>query len=80
MGSGEKVLQEDEAVFRPYFRKSLMAGRDIPEGTELSANDIYAMRPQQFAGGLPSEQYESVLGKKITKALKKFNPIVLEIF
>ncbi|MDZ4260656.1 MAG: N-acetylneuraminate synthase family protein, partial [Candidatus Sungbacteria bacterium] len=47
MGSGEKVLQEDEAVFRPYFRKSLMAGRDIPEGTELSANDIYAMRPQQ---------------------------------
>ncbi len=80
MGSGEKILQEDEAVFRPYFRKSLMAGRDIFVGTELSADDIYAMRPQQFAGGLPSEKYESVLGKKAAKPLKKFDPITLEIF
>lgn len=80
MGSGEKVLQEDEAVFRPYFRKSLMAGRDISINTMLSPDDIYAMRPQQFAGGMPSEQYESVLGKKVIKPLKKFDPITREIF
>ena len=80
MGGGEKVLQEDEAVLRPYLRNALVAGRDIPAGTELSADDIYAMRPQQFAGGLPSEQYESVLGKKTAKPLKKFDPITLEIF
>ncbi len=80
MGSGEKVLQEDEAVFRPYFRKSLMASRDIPAGTMLVADDIYAMRPQQFAGGLPSEQYEFVVGKKMMKPLKKFDPIIYENF
>lgn len=79
MGTGEKVLQEDEAVFRPYFRKSLMASRDIPADTILTADDIYAMRPQQFAGGLPSEQYESVLGKKITQPLRKFDPIMGEL-
>lgn len=79
MGSGEKVLQEDEAVFRPYFRKSLMAGRDIPAETVLAADDIYAMRPQQFAGGLPSEQYESLLGKTTQRALKKFDPIIQDI-
>lgn len=80
MGSGEKILQEDEAVFRPYFRKSLMAGRDIPAGTLITADDIYAMRPQQFAGGLPSEKYESVLGKTTIQALHKFDPITSEIF
>lgn len=80
MGTGEKILQEDEAVFRPYFRKSLMAGRDISVGTVLAADDIYAMRPQQFAGGLPSERYESVLGKTTQRALKKFDPIIQDIF
>ena len=80
MGGSEKVLQEDEAVFRPYFRKSLMAARDIAAGVALTADDLYAMRPQKFAGGLPSEQYEFVLNKKIVTSIKKFDPITLEIF
>jgi len=79
MGGG-KVLQEDEAVFRPYFRKSLVAALDIPAGAQLAADDIYAMRPQQFAGGLPSENYELVLGKKAAKSMKRFDPITMEIF
>ena len=79
IGTGGKVLQEDEAVFRPYFRKSLMAARDIAEGTILTADDLYAMRPQQFAGGLPSEQYESVLGKITQRGLKKFDPITEDV-
>ncbi len=76
MGTEEKLLQEDEAVFRPYFRKSLMAAHDMLEGAKLAPDDIYAMRPQKFVGGLPSERYESVLNKKIIKPLKKFDPIV----
>ncbi len=75
MGSGAKVLQEDEAVFRPYFRKSLMAGEDIPADTVITAEMLYAMRPQAHAGGLPAEEYENVLGRTTVKALKKFDPI-----
>ena len=75
MGSGAKVLQDGEAAFRPLFRKSLMAGQDIPPGTVLKPEMIYAMRPQQYAGGLPSEHYEKVLGKKTKAALKKYDPI-----
>jgi sialic acid synthase SpsE len=78
MGAKAKVLQEGEAVFRPLFRKSLMAGQDIPAGAVLKPEMIYAMRPQQYAGGLPSERYEEVLGKKIKKALKKYDPITPE--
>lgn len=77
--NGEKILQDDEAVFRPYFRKSLMAGRDIKAGETITSEMLYAMRPQQHAGGLASEEYENVLGKKIKQTLKKYDPITEEI-
>lgn len=75
MGAGTKVLQEDEAKFRPLFRKSLMAGRDIPADTVITSEMLYAMRPQAYAGGLASENYEMVLGKKAARDIKKFDPI-----
>lgn len=50
-------------MFRPYFRKSLMAGRDIKAGETIAPKMLYAMRPQQYAGALPSKEYENVLGK-----------------
>ena len=74
-GRGVKILDEKESVFRPIFRKSLMAGQDIPAGTVLAREMIYAMRPQQHAGGLPSQAYESVLGKQTKENLSKFDPI-----
>lgn len=76
LGAAGKVLQEDEAIFRPYFRKSLMAARDIPAGTVVTADLLYAMRPQRYAKGLPSEEYESVIGRTTTAALKKYDPII----
>jgi sialic acid synthase SpsE len=79
MGDVKKVLQEGEAVFRPLFRKSLVAGCDIPAGTSITAEMLYAMRPQQYAGGLPSEEYENVLGKTLRKELKKYGPITKDI-
>lgn len=78
-GTKEKILQDDEAVFRPLFRKSLMASQDITAGTMITAEMLFAMRPQQYAGGLPSEKYEEVLGKKTTKDLKKFDPVTHDV-
>ncbi|MDP3646177.1 MAG: N-acetylneuraminate synthase family protein [bacterium] len=75
MGTKTKILQDGEAVFRPLFRKSLMAGRDIPAGVRITRDFIFAMRPQQYAYGLPSEHYEEVLGRKTKSALKKYDPI-----
>lgn len=78
LGSGQKSLSSDEAKFRPVMRKALMAGRDIPAGTVITSEMVYAMRPYQYAvelGALPSERYEFVLGKKVTQDIKKFDPI-----
>lgn len=71
----EKILQEDEVAFRPYFRKSLMAGCDIAKGTMIIKNMLYAMRPQAYAGGLPSEEYENVIGMTARRSLRTFDPI-----
>ncbi len=79
MGIKGKTLQEGEAVFRQYFRKSLMAGTKILQGTVITKEMVYAMRPQAFAKGLPSEEYDSVIGKKITKNVDKYDPITQDI-
>ncbi len=79
MAEEGKVLQEGEAVFRPLFRKSLMAARDIEAGETVNAEMLYAMRPQQYAGGLPSEEYPNILGKEVKKAIKRFGPITREV-
>lgn len=85
MGPREQIwpeknfMNEDEAVFRPVFRKSLMAGKDIKTGDEITSDKLYAMRPQKYAGGLPSENYEKVLSKKAKKDLKKYDPITWEV-
>ncbi len=78
MGREDKFLQEGEIPFRGLFRKSLVASRDLPAGTVLAAGDIYAMRPQQLIGGLPSEKYESVISCRTTKQFKKYDPIAAE--
>lgn len=78
-GEKAKIIQDGEAVFRPLFRKSLMASQDIPTGTEITPEMLFAMRPQKYAGGLPSEEYKNVLGKKTIKELKKYDPIIFDV-
>jgi len=77
-GQESKILSSDEEIFRPVFRKSLVAARDLKSGLVLTKKDIFAMRPQQYINGLPSEEYENVLNKKIIKDLKQYDPITLD--
>jgi len=79
MSKREKVLQEDEALFRPLFRKSLVAGQSIPKGTVLTKEMLYAMRPQGYINGLPSEEYERVIGKVVMRDVAKYEPITEDI-
>lgn len=79
MGKTAKVMDPGEEKFRPVFRKCLMAGRDIPAGAVIMAEHLYAMRPQVHAGGLSSERYEEVIGKRTKRALKKYEPITGEL-
>ncbi len=75
LGDKTKTLGDKETVFRGFFRKSLMAAQDIPAGTTVTPDMLYAMRPQEYAGGLPSECYEDVIGKTLKVALKQYDPV-----
>ncbi len=77
MGEAGKILQEGELIFRPLFRKSLVYSSYLEAGTHLGPEMLYAMRPQ-CAGGIPSERYEEVLGKRLSEDVKKYDLITLD--
>lgn len=79
MGTEEKLLQSSEESFRPLFRKGLVSLANIPAGVHITSSLICALRPQEFVGGLFSEEYVNVLGKKTKKDLKKFEPITWDV-
>jgi N,N'-diacetyllegionaminate synthase len=74
-GHKERELEGANNQFRPYFNKAIVLGQDVKAGTELTKDMIYAMRPIMHAGGLPANKFYDVLGKKVNKNLKKYDPI-----
>lgn len=75
-----KTLQPDEAVFRPFFRKTLVAARPIAADEEVTADAVHAMRPQGYVPGLPSEAYGSILGRRPRRAIAPFEPLTDDMF
>lgn len=78
-GSKNKELEGANNQFRPYFNKSLMAGIDMPKNAVINKEMVFAMRPKIYAKGLLSNQLEEVIGKKVNKDLKKYDPITKDI-
>lgn len=78
-GEKNKELDGADNQFRPYFNKSLVAACDIPKGTIITKEMVYAMRPKMYIDGAPSHELHIVEGKKIKRDLKKFDPIKIEI-
>lgn len=77
-GKKDKELEGAKNQFRPYFHKSLMAGEDLPKGAVITKNAVYAMRPQMHAGGISSDRFPEIVGRKVKHALKKYDPITEE--
>ncbi len=75
LGRSGKTLQDGEAQFRSFFRKTLVAIKNIPQGSKIKPEMIGAMRPQAYLAGLPSEKYESIIGRAAKTKIKKGEPI-----
>jgi sialic acid synthase SpsE len=74
-GSKELEFEGAHNAFRPYFKKSLVAGRNIRAGETITKGMVYAMRPEMHIDGFPSRELFSVIGKKALRNLKKYDPI-----
>jgi pseudaminic acid synthase len=53
------------------FRRSIYVVRDIEEGEVLTQDNIRCIRP---GNGLPPSEYEMLLGKRVTKKVKRGQP------
>ena len=74
-GSRDRELEGATNSFRPIFNKALMAGRDLPRGTVLAEEDVFAMRPLRGAGGVPAQRLEEVIGRSTSRNLRKYEPL-----
>ncbi|MFZ2555293.1 MAG: N-acetylneuraminate synthase family protein [Minisyncoccia bacterium] len=78
LGEEGKELEGANNRFRPFFNKALMAATDIPAGTRLTKDMIFAMRPVSLAGGLPAHELPNIVGRTTTSPLKKYDPITMD--
>lgn len=66
LGTGEKVIQENEHATAKSVQRSLAASRDLPAGHVLTADDLIALRP---ATGVPASAWDSMVGRRLTRAI-----------
>jgi sialic acid synthase SpsE len=74
-GARGKELAGATNKFRPFFHRSLVAGADLPVGAILTRKLIYSLRPQAHLAGLASDKFEQILGRRLKRSLKKYEPI-----
>ena len=67
MGQKERVVQPQELAQRANMRRSLIAVRDLPEGSVIQRSDLYAKRP---GTGISPDRIEEVIGKKVLRAIE----------
>lgn len=75
LGTGEKRVQEKEEKWREVARKSIVAKKDIPEGTTITEDMLAVRRP---ADGLAPEYWNRVAGAKAKRTLKSGERISLK--
>ena len=77
LGSSMKFRTSEEENTAIALRRSLVAAKDITAGDLITENNLIIMRP---GNGLPPSYLPKLLGKRLTKSIKKGMPLNLEDF
>ncbi len=75
LGSYDRKLTEAELIKKKDFRRSIVCSRDLKQGTILTDQDIDFKRP---GDGIPADQEDIVIGKKLTRSYKEDDLISFE--
>lgn len=62
LGTGEKVVQEQEVAVAKTVQRSLAALHDLSAGCVLTADDLTFLRP---ATGIPASAFDAMLGRRV---------------
>ena len=72
LGSGEKKVLSIEASTREASHRSIVAARDLAEGTTIAIEDLTWLRP---AGGLAPGQESLLVGAHLVRTIRRGEPI-----
>jgi N,N'-diacetyllegionaminate synthase len=75
LGTGEKKVEICEKECFASSRRSIVANKDIPEGSEITWGDLSWVRP---GGGLEPGRESEILGKKVIKAISKGTQFIID--
>ena len=67
LGNGDKKIQKSERQTRIIQRRGLWTIREIKKGEKFSEKNIKSLRP---VSGLPSSDFQKIIGKKSKRTLK----------
>ncbi len=73
LGSGDKNISEAEGQMAIAARRSIVAARDLPAGTKLTANDLDCIRPRN---GLSPIMVSRLIGKTLIKSLTRHDLVL----
>ena len=77
LGSSDKVLLQKENAAITKMGKSLFAGRDLPAGHTMTADDIVLKSP---GGGIAPYEFENVVGRTLKTAISEDQPFNMDCF
>ena len=72
MGSGEKIMTEDEDFIRKRFARKLVARVDIPTNKTIQENDVSIMRVPLNSKGLLASNFDQIIGRRVRHTLARF--------
>jgi len=75
MGNKQRVVLPQEYEQRKKMRRSIIVVRDLPAGTVLKRDDLYAKRP---GTGISPEHIDELVGKTITRDIEADQLVRLE--
>lgn len=72
----EKEVDSSMKELKNIFEKSLAVNRDISKNEVISFSDLEAKKPKSY--GIDASKYQNVIGKKVTRDLKKWDFLKFE--
>ena len=67
----DKRDNSNYSELKSIFEKSLAVNRNLPKGHCITFEDLETKKPKGY--GIPANEYESILGKKLTSNIKQWN-------
>jgi sialic acid synthase SpsE len=71
-----KPFTKEEIRYREFQKKSIVLSKNISKGSIITSDDIAFMRAEKL--GLPPNEVNLVIGKKVLKDLKAYELILLD--